>query len=102
MLTPDIIKSWCEPHLELVIKEREYLHQNPELSYQEYKTTQYIVDELSKLNIRVERLLDTGCIGIIEGDIPSDRTIALRADIDALPIQEEGDAKWELGAGNPT
>jgi amidohydrolase len=96
MLTPDIIKSWCEPHLELVIKEREYLHQNPELSYQEYKTTQYIVDELSNLNIRVERLLDTGCIGIIEGDIPSDRTIALRADIDALPIQEEGDAKKDF------
>lgn len=101
MLTADTLKTWCEPHLEDAVKEREFLHQYPELSYQEFKTTQYIVDELTKLDIRVERLLETGCVGIIEGAIPSDRTIALRADIDALPIQEEGDAKKNFFSTNP-
>lgn len=101
MLTADTLKTWCEPHFEDAVKEREFLHQHPELSYQEFKTTQYIVDELSKLDIRVERLLETGCVGIIEGAIPSERTIALRADIDALPIQEEGDAKKNFFSTNP-
>jgi amidohydrolase len=101
MLTADTLKTWCEPHFEDAVKEREFLHQHPELSYQEFKTTQYIVDELSKLDIRVERLLETGCVAIIEGAIPSERTIALRADIDALPIQEEGDAKKNFFSTNP-
>ena len=45
-----------------------------------------------QLGFVVERPLETGCLAIIEGDIKSDRVL-LRADIDALPIQEEGEAK---------
>lgn len=72
---------------------RRYLHQHPELSYQEFETTEYIIEKLSELGIPADRPLETGCVGIIKGGIESDKVVALRADIDALPILEEGDHK---------
>ena len=90
------IKQWCAPYLRQAKEEREYLHSFPELSYKEFETTNYIEKQLTQLGIVVERPLETGCVGIIEGDIISDRVVALRADIDALPIQEEGEAKADF------
>ena len=90
------IKQWCAPYLKQAKKEREYLHSFPELSYKEFETTNYIEHQLTQLGIAVERPLETGCVAIIEGDIISDRVVALRADIDALPIQEEGEAKADF------
>ena len=90
------IKQWCAPYLRQAKEEREYLHSFPELSYKEFETTNYIEQQLTQLGIVVERPLETGCVGIIEGDIISDRVVALRADIDALPIQEEGEAKADF------
>jgi amidohydrolase len=75
---------------------RRYLHQHPELSFQEHETTEYLVHQLKALDIEVRRPLETGCLGIIRGQNPSKRVIALRADIDALPIFEEGEAKAEF------
>lgn len=72
---------------------RRHLHRNPELSYQEFKTTDYIIEKLKELDIQVDRPLKTGCVGVLEGGRKSDRVIALRADIDALAIQEEGEHK---------
>ncbi len=72
---------------------RRHLHQHPELSYQEHETTDFIIQELKKLNVTVDRPQETGCIAVIEGGKNSDRVVALRADIDALPIKEEGDHK---------
>jgi amidohydrolase len=69
---------------------RRHLHQHPELSYQEHETTEYILEQLESLGIETKRPLETGCIGIIRGEQESDRIVALRADIDALPIHEEG------------
>ena len=79
---------------------RRHLHRHPELSYQEHETTKFIINQLDKLNIPVDRPLETGCIGIIEGGKPSSRVVALRADIDALPIAEEGDHKEEFLSEN--
>lgn len=78
------------------VETRRYLHQHPELSFKEFKTTEFIQSRLEELEIPVEKPLQTGCIGILRGGITSDRVIALRADIDALPILEEGDAKQEF------
>ncbi|MGM0587039.1 MAG: M20 metallopeptidase family protein [Bacteroidota bacterium] len=75
---------------------RRYLHQHPELSFQEYETTEYIIHQLEALGIEVRRPLETGCIGLIRGANPDSRVIALRADIDALPIYEEGEHKAEF------
>jgi len=79
-----------------VIAIRRHLHRHPELSYQEFETTEFIVDKLEELGIPVDRPLETGCVGVIEGGKASDRVVALRADIDALPILEEGDHKKEF------
>ena len=70
------------------IKIRRYLHQHPELSFQEENTTKFIKDELNKYGIEVyDNKGFTGAVGILHGAMPG-KTIALRADIDALPVKE--------------
>lgn len=83
-----------------MVAHRRHLHRHPELSFQEYETTDFIIDKLRALNIAVDRPLDTGCVGIIEGSKASDKVVALRADIDALPILEEGKHKEEFISEN--
>ncbi|WP_101773853.1 M20 metallopeptidase family protein [Peptostreptococcus faecalis] len=65
---------------------RRNIHSNPELSQEEYKTSSYIRDELSKMGLDYETPMDTATISVIDGN--SDTSILLRADIDALPIKE--------------
>ncbi|MGD8462155.1 MAG: M20 family metallopeptidase, partial [Desulfobacterales bacterium] len=73
---------------------RRYFHRHPEISHQEKRTTQKIIEILKDLNIDTRPLEDmTGAIGLIEGKSKG-LTIALRADIDALPIQELGDVEY--------
>lgn len=75
-----------------VVAYRRHLHQNPELSFQEYQTSIYIREELDKIGVYYEQVADTGVIAIVEGQKSgASRTIVLRADIDALPIEEESD-----------
>ena len=70
------------------IKIRRYLHQHPELSFQEENTTKFIKDELNKYGIEVYGNKGfTGAVGVLHGAMPG-KTIALRADIDALPVKE--------------
>ena len=72
-----------------VITWRRYLHKHAELSFHEYETSAYIENELKKMEgVSVSRPLPTGVIGVIEGAYPG-MTIALRADIDALPMEED-------------
>lgn len=82
-----------QSELEFVTKHRRHLHQNPELSYQEFETTQHIITILEELNIPYERPLETGVIAYLEGN--GNHTIAFRADIDALPIQEENEIEFK-------
>ena len=70
-----------------LISIRRHLHQNPELSFTEFKTAAFVETQLSELAIPAERIALTGVIGTIaKGEGP---TIILRADMDALPITEE-------------
>ena len=72
-----------------IVNERRYFHSHPELGNHEVNTTKHIMAELQKMG--VDEILSwddiTGCVGIIHGKYPG-KTVALRADIDALPIQE--------------
>ncbi len=80
----DILKKVDEKY---VIDTRQYLHQNPELSLEEKNTSLFVQEELSKLNIPFE-LVDYGIIALIEGK-NKDKMVLLRADMDALAIEEE-------------
>jgi len=68
---------------------RHHLHAHPELSYQEFETAAFVEEKLTEIGIPNSRMGNTGVIGIIEGKNPTSRIVALRADMDALPILEE-------------
>ncbi len=69
---------------------RRDLHRHPELSFQEEQTAQRLYDELSELEpVHLERVAQTGVVARIKGESPESPVVAIRGDIDALPIQEE-------------
>lgn len=72
-----------------VIQKRRYLHQNPELSFHEFKTSAFIKESLDEVGVPWTPIANTGVLAVIKGDLTSDKAIALRADMDALPIHEE-------------
>ncbi len=81
------IKQEVEDHFGVVRNFRRHIHENPELSFQEFQTAQFIEDALS--NLPFERFCETGLVATINAPEANAPCIALRADIDALPIQEE-------------
>ena len=72
---------------ELITLRREF-HQNPEVSWKEFRTSRRIEEELKKIGISTEKIANTGIVGTIQGEGNSKKIVALRADMDALPIQE--------------
>lgn len=92
---PDLSKlsQQAEDIFPELVQIRRRLHMYPELSFKEFETTKFIVDYLTDLGYEVQRPLETGCVATLKGGIESDRKIAIRADIDALPITEEGEHK---------
>src|SRR5699024_6035277 len=92
------IKKLVEEYYEDTIKHRRHLHQYPELSFQEKRTSDYIANQLASLGISFERKADTGIIAILKGtnaSLHAPKVIALRADMDALPIQEMNDVAYK-------
>jgi amidohydrolase len=74
-----------------VIEWRRHFHENPELSNREFNTAKYIAKHLKKLGIKVqEGVAKTGVVGLLVGEKPG-KVVALRADIDALPVTERND-----------
>ena len=72
---------------------RRHLHAHPELSFQERDTAAWVAAQLERLGIAPDRPTETGVVGVIEGGRPGP-TVALRADLDALPVQEENDVPY--------
>lgn len=71
------------------------MHANPELSFHEYETSKFVKEQLTALGISFTEIANTGVLGIIKGGLPSDKVIALRADMDALPIFETNDVVYK-------
>jgi hippurate hydrolase len=89
------IKALAAKYKDEFISVRHHLHANPELSYQEYETSKFIQSKLTELGISYKNgVADTGVVALIEGKNPHKRIVALRADMDALPIREENDVPY--------
>lgn len=79
-----------------IVEHRRHLHQNPELSFQEYQTSAYIQAELRKLGIAFQVVMETGVVAVLDGRKGvSDSVVVLRADIDALPILEKNEVSYK-------
>ena len=82
------IKSLASENFEEAVSNRRHIHQHPELSFEEYKTSDFIQKKLKSYGIPfTANVVETGVVALIKGDIPSDKTIALRADMDAVHLQ---------------
>ena len=95
LMLNDEIKQLAKQYAPTFVAVRRHLHANPELSYQEVNTAAYVKVQLTELGISFETKATTGVLGIIHGKNPDSRVIALRADMDALPILEENDVSYK-------
>ncbi len=89
------IKSLSEKYSQQVVELRRHLHANPELSYQEFNTAKYVAQQLRSFGIESTEVATTGLLAEIKGKNPSKRTIALRADMDGLPILETNNVPYK-------
>ncbi|BAK97396.1 amidohydrolase [Oscillibacter valericigenes Sjm18-20] len=88
------IKELAKQYDSFIIERRRYYHQHPELSWKEEKTSDSIMSDLEAMGIETKRFRGrTGVLGVIRGGKPG-KTVMLRADIDALPIQEHADVPF--------
>jgi amidohydrolase len=93
-----LIKQYSNEIFDQVVEYRQHLHQNPELSFQEFETANYVSGILTKIGITHETgVAGTGVIALIRGDHHELNApcIGLRADLDALPIQEENEVAYK-------
>ena len=90
------IKSLAKDYKEEVVGIRRHIHANPELSFQEFKTAEYVESKLREIGIaEIEKKANTGWSALIKGKNPEKKVIALRADMDALPILEANDVPYK-------
>lgn len=89
------VKRLGEKYLQHMINLRETIHMYPEDGFSEFTTSKIIIEELDKLGIKVQKnVAKTGVVGLIEGKYPG-KTVLLRADMDALKIQEQADVEYK-------
>ncbi|CAN5464483.1 M20 family metallopeptidase [soil metagenome] len=84
-----IIQSLAKKYHAEIVSCRRHLHQNPELSFHEFETQKFVEQKLNEFGIKDhQRMANTGVVALIKGKNPGKRVVALRGDMDALPIQE--------------
>ncbi len=82
------IQQLAKDYFTETVEVRRHLHRHPELSFEEFNTSAFVKKKLEQLGIPYQEIAGTGVVGFVKGDKTSDRVIALRADMDALPITE--------------
>ena len=91
----DRIKQLSSKYFKEINEIREHLHANPELSFKEHNTSKYVQQKLKEYGIDFQAgYVETGIIGLIKGKNPTSKSIALRGDMDALPIIEDSSAAY--------
>ncbi len=92
----ETIKALSRQYFEAIVQIRRHLHQHPELSFQEKQTSLYIAEKLQIFGIPFQRgIAENGVVGLIKGKNPDSKIIALRADMDALPILEANNVPYK-------
>lgn len=89
------VHQLSKAYFEDIVALRRHLHMHPELSFQEYETSKFITQELESIGLEYEHIADTGLIAYVKGKSPESKVIALRADIDALPIVESNNVPYK-------
>ena len=97
MITQDKIWGFVEEIYSQAVSDRRYLHQNPELSFKEFNTMEFICKRLNNLNIQyISGIAGTGVLAEIKGNKAEvGKCILIRADMDALPMQEKTDRTYK-------
>ena len=95
LMIKDKITTLANDFFADVVAYRRHIHANPELSFKEFETSAYIKEKLTSWGIPFTECANTGVVGLIKGDKSSDKVIALRADMDALPILESNDKEYK-------
>lgn len=96
MLLHEEIKARASHYFQKVLGIRRHLHQHPELSFNEFSTSAYIQQQLKEANIEFTTgFVKTGIVAVIEGKNPRKGTLLLRADMDALPIEEKNEVPYK-------
>jgi hippurate hydrolase len=94
-MMPDHFRRRAEELYPEILDIRRHLHAHPELSFREFNTVAFVEDRLSKIGITdIQHVAGTGLVAHIQGREPASKCIALRADMDALPITEENDVVY--------
>lgn len=94
-MLPDHIRRRADELYADVLTIRRHLHAHPELSFREFNTVSFVEEQLRKIGITdMKRIAGTGLVAHIQGREPASKCIALRADMDALPITEENDVSY--------
>jgi len=91
----DKIRQLAGKYAPDLIAIRHHLHAHPELSYQEFQTSAYVQQQLQRMGVPFRVMAGTGVVGLLEGKNPGSRVVALRADMDALPIVEANDVPYK-------
>jgi amidohydrolase len=95
MSLSESIQQLAAEYADQFIAVRHHLHANPELSYQEFETSAFVQEQLRAMGIEFTSMAGTGIVALIDGSSPESRVVALRADMDALPIQEENNIPYK-------
>ncbi len=95
MTLKEKVHQLSKEYFQDIVSLRRHLHMHPELSFQEKETSKFIAQELEKIGVDYEHIADTGLIAYVRGNSPESKVIALRADIDALPIVEANDVEYK-------
>jgi amidohydrolase len=90
----DRIKQLVDNQFDALVATRRHLHSHPELSFKEFETTAFIAKSLQERGYDLQQITETGGFVDIKGKNPNKRTVALRGDIDALPIKEQNTTSY--------
>ncbi|QNF31759.1 amidohydrolase [Adhaeribacter swui] len=91
----EVVQKLAREYAPDVVQIRQHLHANPELSFQEYQTAAFVKEKLKSFGLEPITMAETGVMALIEGKNPGKKVVALRGDMDALPITEQNEVPYK-------